>query len=112
MLKGKKKALAAQVLLGLMVAGNAYAADITIDEGTGPDSDTKYHAVNHYTKNQYYMVGDNTNAIITDQANIISKGIEISVGGQDYIIWDGNGELSNNTITFGSGSYGVDVCNR
>lgn len=106
MLKGKKKALAAQVLLGLMVAGNAYAADITIDEGTGPDSDTKYHAVNHYTKNQYYMVGDNTNAIITDQDNIISKGIEISVGGQDYIIWDGKGELSNNTITFGSGSYG------
>lgn len=31
MLKGKKKALAAQVLLGLMVAGNAYAAtDITV----------------------------------------------------------------------------------
>ena len=31
MLKGKKKALAAQVLLGLMVAGNAYAADFTIE---------------------------------------------------------------------------------
>ena len=30
MLKGKKKALAAQVLLGLMVAGNAYAADVQI----------------------------------------------------------------------------------
>ena len=27
MLKGKKKALAAQVLLGLMVAGNMYAVD-------------------------------------------------------------------------------------
>lgn len=108
MLKGKKKALAAQVLLGLMVAGNAYAADITIDEGTGSDSDTKYHAVNHYTHNQYYMVGDNATAIITDKEDIINKEIEISVGGQDYIIWDGNGELSNNTITFGSGSYGVD----
>ena len=31
MLKGKKKALAAQVLLGLMVASNAYAADITVE---------------------------------------------------------------------------------
>ena len=31
MLKGKKKALAAQVLLGLMVAGNAYAADFTVE---------------------------------------------------------------------------------
>ena len=107
MLKGKKKALAAQVLLGLMVAGNAYAADITIGEGTDPDSDTNYHAGNHYDGNQYYMVGGNATAIITNQDNIISKGMEISVGGQDYIIWDGNGELSNNTITFGSGSYGV-----
>ena len=112
MLKGKKKALAAQVLLGLMVAGNAYAADITIGEGTDPDSDTNYHAGNHYDGNQYYMVGDNATAIITNQDNISNKEIEISVGGQDYIIWDGNGELSNNTITFGSGSYGVDVCNR
>lgn len=109
MLKGKKKALAAQVLLGLMVAGNAYAADITIGEGNATDSDTNYYAGNHYDGNQYYMVGDNATAIITDQDNINSKGIEISVGGQNYIIWDGNGELSNNTITFGSGSYGVDV---
>lgn len=31
MLKGKKKMLAAQVLLGLMVAGNAYAADFTVE---------------------------------------------------------------------------------
>ena len=40
MLKGKKKALAAQVLLGLMVAGNAYAAtDITVTgEGTAQGS--------------------------------------------------------------------------
>lgn len=107
MLKGKKKALAAQVLLGLMVAGNAYAADITIGEGTDPDTDTNYYAGNHYGKNQYYLGGDNATAIITDKDNIIRKEIEISVGGQDYIIWDGKGELSNNTITFGSGSYGV-----
>ena len=51
MLKGKKKALAAQVLLGLMVASNAYAADITIGEGTDPDSDTNYYAGNHYGGN-------------------------------------------------------------
>ncbi len=40
MLKGKKKALVAQVLLGLMVAGNAYAAtDITVTgEGTAQGS--------------------------------------------------------------------------
>ena len=107
MLKGKKKALAAQVLLGLMVAGNAYAADITIGEGTNSDTDTNYYAGNHYGGGQYYMVGDNATAIITDKDDISNKTIEISVGGQDYIIWDGNGELSNNTITFGSGSYGV-----
>ena len=108
MLKGKKKALAAQVLLGLMVAGNAYAADITIGEGNTSDSNTNYYAGNHYTNNQYYMEGDNATAIIKDQDNITSKEIEISVGGQNYIIWDGKGELSKNTITFGSGSYGVD----
>ena len=109
MLKGKKKALAAQVLLGLMVAGNAYAADITIGEGNTSDSNTNYYAGNHYTNNQYYMEGDNATAIIKDQDNITGKEIEISVGGQNYIIWDGKGELSKNTITFGSGSYGVDT---
>ena len=108
MLKGKKKALAAQVLLGLMVAGNAYAADITIGEGNNSDSNTNYYAGNHYTNNQYYMEGDNATAIIKNQDNITSKEIEISVGGQNYIIWDGKGELSKNTLTFGSGSYGVD----
>ena len=41
MLKGKKKLLAAQVLLGLMVAGNAYAADVTNDEA-GSDNSAKY----------------------------------------------------------------------
>ena len=104
MLKGKKKALAAQVLLGLMVAGNAYAADITIGEGTDPDSDTNYHAGNHYDGNQYYMVGDNATAII-NKDSITGKEIQISAGGQNYIIWDGSGAFSGNIITFGSGSY-------
>lgn len=53
MLKGKKKALAAQVLLGLMVAGNAYAADFTVEgvdggkwgEMASADSEgAKYHS--------------------------------------------------------------------
>ena len=50
MLKGKKKALAAQVLLGLMVAGNAYAADVTNDEA-GSDNSAKYEFTigNHET---------------------------------------------------------------
>ena len=78
MLKGKKKALAAQVLLGLMVAGNAYAADITIGEGTNSDTDTNYYAGNHYTRDQYYMKGDNATAIITDKDNISNKTKKIS----------------------------------
>ena len=106
MLKGKKKALAAQVLLGLMVAGNAYAADIEIkgDAGTPFDTLSEYYAINHYNKNdKWYLVGDNKTAIITNQSNINGKNILISAGGQDYIIWDG-AELKNNTITFGSGT--------
>lgn len=35
MLKGKKKVLAAQVLLGLLVAGNAYAADFAVEGADG-----------------------------------------------------------------------------
>ena len=35
MLKGKKKALAAQVLLGVMIASNAYAAEFTINAQGG-----------------------------------------------------------------------------
>ena len=51
MLKGKKKALAAQVLLGLMVAGNAYAADVANDEA-GSDNSAKYEFTigNHEAK--------------------------------------------------------------
>ncbi|MDY4883448.1 MAG: hypothetical protein SO129_03605, partial [Anaerovibrio sp.] len=106
MLKGKKKALAAQVLLGLMVAGNAYAADIEIKGDPGVPSDTlsEYYAINHYNKdNKWYLVGDNETAIIRNQSSIAGKNILISAGGQDYIIWDG-AELKNNTITFGSGT--------
>lgn len=45
MLKGKKKLLAAQVLLGLLVASQAYAADYMIDAkdgeaGTQPSGNT------------------------------------------------------------------------
>ena len=106
MLKGKKKLLAAQVLLGLMVASNAYAAtDIEIkgDGGSPSDTTSVYYAKNHYTNQNWYLVGDKETAIITDQSSINGKNILISAGGQDYIIWDG-AELKDNVITFGSGT--------
>lgn len=62
MLKGKKKALAAQVLLGLMVAGNAYAAtNITVTgDGAGDVWGT--------------MVADsNTNKILCDSWSFITS---------------------------------------
>lgn len=69
MLKGKKKALAAQVLLGLMVASNAYAADITV-EG---DKDLVY--------NTYKVEGDNK-VLCGSWAHVSSGEINPILGGK------------------------------
>ena len=52
MLKGKKKLLAAQVLLGLLVASQAYAADYTIDAKAGEAAGTQPSG-NTYTFSNY-----------------------------------------------------------
>lgn len=52
MLKAKKQALAAQVLLGLMMAGNAYAADFSVEgvENSDPNA-------NQVVGNTFYASG-------------------------------------------------------
>ena len=77
MLKGKKKALAAQVLLGLMVASNAYAADITV-EG---DKDLVY--------NTYKVEGDNK-VLCGSWAHVSSGEINPILGGSLLLPGDQN----------------------
>lgn len=103
MLKGKKKALAAQVLLGLMVAGNAYVmgssvagaaegADIEIGEQVG------------------WWIGDNTN-ISTDNEQLKSelvkdnaikgKSINLKCGGGNFTLLNAD-VVENNIIQIGN----------
>ena len=85
MLKGKKKALAAQVLLGLMVAGNAY----TVDCGVVSAADIDGNADIVFEKN-----GDNI--------EVTSGGV--AVGGPDeggadkYYLLKTEGAVNNSTI--------------
>ena len=116
MLKGKKKALAAQVLLGLMVAGNAYAADITVTgEGAeGSWGDAPYlQEGTEYTllAPSYCYVQDGNNPLLgeggvlfKDQASIEGHNITIkaNIQGTCGPIIKAQ-KVVNNVITFGEG---------
>ena len=116
MLKGKKKALAAQVLLGLMVAGNAYAADITVTgEGAeGSWGDAPYlQEGTEYTllAPSYCYVQDGNNPLLgeggvlfKDQASIEGHNITIkaNIQGTCGPIIKAK-KVVNNVITFGEG---------
>lgn len=116
MLKGKKKALAAQVLLGLMVAGNAYAADITVT-GEGAEGDwgaapylqegTEYTLL--APKYCYVQKGNNPllgegGVLFKDQASIEGHNITIKANIQDTCgpIIKAK-KVVNNVVTFGEG---------
>ena len=72
MLKGKKKALAAQVLLGLMVAGNAYAADRT-------DGDIRNPGVTINTARHLAIIGNPAIRNIELTLTTITKHSTISI---------------------------------
>lgn len=117
MLKGKKKALAAQVLLGLMVAGNAYAAtDITVENADGVDWGTMTVEGNNIKCGGDAFVVSNggvVHTIIGENGFIQSAGgdirdynVEIKVatvgnnpGGSFTLIKGSN--VENNTVTIG-----------
>lgn len=102
MLKGKKKALAAQVLLGLMVAGNAYAADVTNDEA-GSDNSAKYEFTigNHEADDGGSYTEDNTKY---EYGNWGMPGKdEVLVGEGGKFLAD-KAEISDVTLTIETGS--------
>lgn len=110
MLKGKKKALAAQVLLGLMVSGNAYAADITVE---GEDADYDTYRVEGDNKvlcgSWAHVSGDDINPILGgslllpgDQNTIDGYNIELKVDmAGKYATLIKAKHVTNNVITIG-----------
>lgn len=118
MLKGKKKALAAQVLLGLMVAGNAYAADFTVEGVQGgewgkPDSVDENGATYHeYACNVDFKpllgpAGAFNPGVLEDGKNVVSDyNIKLDVNlvgslASKYLL-DAD-IVKNNKISFGVG---------
>lgn len=114
MLKGKKKVLAAQVLLGLLVASQAYAADYTIDAKAGEAAGTQPSG-NTYTFSNYgnYRFDNDGQPILGGDKGIWEKNapvitgnnISISTGmagclGHNAALIKAN-TVTNNTITIG-----------
>ena len=127
MLKGKKKLLAAQVLLGLMVAGNAYAADVTNDEA-GSDNSAKYEFTigNHepddggsykendtkYEYGNWGMPGDeevlvgNGGKFLADKAEISDVTLTIETSSGNAIAIKGK-KITKNIINIGNQYYSL-----
>lgn len=123
MLKGKKKMLAAQVLLGLMIAGNAYAATDVVVTGEGTpegswgtitadDSTNKVLAGGwtYITSKPEGNPNDNFGAVLGDKLllkntdNIDGYNITMIAGiaGNNITLIKGK-KVTNNTITIGEG---------
>lgn len=123
MLKGKKKLLAAQVLLGLMIAGNAYAAtDVEVTgEGTpkgswgtitADDSTNKVLAGDwtYITSKPDGNPNDNFGAVLgdklllknTDNIDGYKITMNAAIAGNNTTLIKGK-KVTNNTITIGEG---------
>lgn len=123
MLRGKKKILAAQVLLGLMIAGNAYAAtDVEVTgEGTpegswgtitADDSTNKVLAGGwtHITSKPNGNPNDNFGAVLgdklllknTDNIDDYNITMNVDIAGNNITLIKGK-KVTNNTITIGEG---------
>ena len=122
MLKGKKKLLAAQVLLGLMIAGNAYAAtnvEVTGDGALGgwgtitaDDSANKVLAGDwsYITSKPDGNPNDNFGAVLgdklllknTDKIDGYNITMNAGISGSNITLIKGK-KVTNNTITIGEG---------
>lgn len=114
MLKGKKKLLATQVLLGLLVASQAYAADYTVNSGEGDQSGNQ-PAGNTYTFSNWgdYRFDNDGQPILGGDKGIWEKNAPVITGNNIFISTGMAGCLghnaalikantvTNNTITIG-----------
>lgn len=96
MLRGKKKALAAQVLLGLLVASQAYAAEFNVEGVSNKDQNA-----NQVVDNTFYAADG------TDGYSIASD--TVLLGGKDGKFLKGDTSVNGNTINIKSGGWNFYV---
>ena len=97
MLKGKKKMLAAQVLLGLLVASQAYAADFNV---VGVDTKDKDERADKVIDDTFYASGPKGYSIVDDT---------VLLGGKDGKFLNGETTVNGNTINIKSGGWNFSV---
>lgn len=97
MLRGKKKALAAQVLLGLLVASQAYAADFNV---VGVDTKDKDERADKVIDDTFYASGPKGYSIVDDT---------VLLGGKDGKFLNGETTVNGNTINIKSGGWNFSV---
>ena len=117
MLRGRKKALAVQVLMGLLVASQAYAADYTINAQDGEAGEQP--SGNTYTFSNWGdyrfdsdgkpILGGDKGIWLKNEAEITGNNVTISTGmagclGHHAALIKAN-MVTNNTITIGSDYY-------
>lgn len=106
MLKGKKKALAAQVLLGLLVASQAYAADYNVVAVENGDSnanqvvDNTFYAGNYNIADNTVLLGGNNGKFLNGETSVNGNNITIKSGGWNFFVIDAE-NATGNTVNFG-----------
>ena len=106
MLKGKKKLLAAQVLLGLLVASQAYAADFNV-EAVADDNENANKVVDNTFYAGGYNIGDGTvllggkdGKLLNGETTVNGNNITIKSGGWNFYVIDAD-NATGNTVNFG-----------
>lgn len=106
MLKGKKKILAAQVLLGLLVASQAYAADYNVeavaDDNTNADKvvDNTFYAGGYNIADNTVLLGGNDGKFLNGDTSVNGNNITIKSGGWNFYVIDAENAIGN-TVNFG-----------
>lgn len=109
MLRGKKKVLAAQVLLGLLVAGQAYAADFNVVAVDATDTNADKVVGNTFyasgakgynIDNGTVLLGGNDGKFLNGATSVNGNNITIKSGGWNFYVIDAE-NATENTVNFG-----------
>lgn len=106
MLRGKKKILAAQVLLGLLVASQAYAADYNVeavaDDNTNANKvvDNTFYAGGYNIVDNTVLLGGNDGKFLNGDTSVNGNNITIKSGGWNFYVIDAD-NATGNTVNFG-----------
>ena len=107
MLKGKKKILAAQVLLGLLVASQAYAADYNVEAIDGKDEkankviDNTFYAGGYNIGDDTVLLGGEDGKFLQGATSVDGNNINITSGGWNFYVIDAK-NATGNTVNFGA----------